>query len=120
MSLWCAWLRLFRLLRSNGCVCRTAKTFVTDFKIDRSTAAISAEEARQLLESMTANSIRIRYVLLSTFLFRFFQTSRDDPRQFLGQVIERAIRRQIIERLASSTRPNAWSEQPHDLVAEIV
>jgi hypothetical protein len=50
--------------------------------------AASAEDARQLLWSTTADSFDIRYVSLSTFLFRLLQTSSEDPHQFLvGQVI---------------------------------
>jgi hypothetical protein len=44
----------------------------------------SAEHARQLLQSTTADSIRIRYLSLSTFLFLFFQTISDDLPQFLS------------------------------------
>jgi hypothetical protein len=45
--------------------------------------AAAAEDARQLPQSTTADSIRIRYLSLSTFLFLFFQTSSDDHPQFL-------------------------------------
>jgi hypothetical protein len=48
----------------------------------------SAEDARQLLQSPTVDSMRTRYVSLSTFFFRFFQTTSGDPHQFLiGQVL---------------------------------
>jgi hypothetical protein len=51
--------------------------------------AASAKDARQLLQSTTADSFRIRYVSLSTFLFRCFQASSDEPHQFrVGQVLK--------------------------------
>jgi hypothetical protein len=59
--------------------------------------AASAEDAKQLLQSTPADSIRTRYVSLSTFLFRFFQTSSGDPHQFLvGQVINVVVLPRVV------------------------
>jgi hypothetical protein len=44
--------------------------------------AASAEEARQLLRSMVADSIGTRYGFLSTFFFLFFQSVSDYLLQF--------------------------------------
>jgi hypothetical protein len=72
--------------------CKTASNGKRVYlKQSRGIIPAAAEDTRQLLQTTTADSFRIRYLSLSTFLLCLFQNSIEHPGQFLVGVFRRVI-----------------------------